>query len=352
MLIRDRLISDGGWIERKKVTCFNLYRPPTIKLGDPDKAERWLEHVHKVYPDGAAHIIPWLAQRRQYPEVKINHSLVLGGPPGIGKDTLLEPVKRAVGPWNFREATPKHFNEQFNPFVKAVILRISEAHDLGDSNRFAFYEATKNYMAAPPDVHTCNEKHLRQYAVLNCMGVIITTNHKSDGIYIPEDDRRHYVAWSLCVKEDLPDGYWNKLWRWYENGGFEHVAAYLTTLDISGFDPKAPPPKTPAFWEIVDACRAPEDAELADILDKLSNPDATTLAILARHAPDGLKEWLTDRKNRRAIPHRLERCGYVPVRNDNATDGFWKIDGRRQAVYALQNLSISKRLAAAAALTR
>ena len=28
MLIADRLISDGGWISRKGVTCFNLYRPP------------------------------------------------------------------------------------------------------------------------------------------------------------------------------------------------------------------------------------------------------------------------------------------------------------------------------------
>ena len=47
------------------------------------------------------------------------------------------------------------------------------------------------------------------------------------------------------------------------------------------FDPKAPPPKTPAFWDIVDANRAPEDAELADVLDKLGNPDATTLIQIA-----------------------------------------------------------------------
>jgi hypothetical protein len=26
--------------------------------------------------------------------------------------------------------------------------------------------------------------------------VIITTNHKTDGIYLEPDDRRHYVAWS------------------------------------------------------------------------------------------------------------------------------------------------------------
>ena len=33
MLIANRLISEGGWIERTGVTCFNLYRPPTIKPG-------------------------------------------------------------------------------------------------------------------------------------------------------------------------------------------------------------------------------------------------------------------------------------------------------------------------------
>jgi hypothetical protein len=76
------------------------------------------------------------------------------------------------------------------------------------------------------------------------------------------------------------EGYWNALWGWYEHGGFASVAAYLARLDISTFDPKAPPPKTPAFWDIVDANRVPEDAELADVLDEMENPDgpdATTL---------------------------------------------------------------------------
>ena len=35
--------------------------------------------------------------------IKVNHALVLGGEPGIGKDTLIEPVKGAVGPWNSRK---------------------------------------------------------------------------------------------------------------------------------------------------------------------------------------------------------------------------------------------------------
>jgi hypothetical protein len=144
---------------------------------------------------------------------------VLGGVSGIGKDTILEPVKRAIGPWNFSEVAPGDLFQTYNGYLKSVILRISEARDLGDVNRYSFYEHTKTLMAAPPDVRRCNEKYLREHSVFNVTGVIITTNHKTDGIYLPEDDRRHYVAWSPVTKESFPNDFWQNHWRWYENGG-------------------------------------------------------------------------------------------------------------------------------------
>jgi hypothetical protein len=49
MLIRDRLIAEGGWIRRNKVTCFNLYRPPTIVPGNADEAGLWLDHVNQSF---------------------------------------------------------------------------------------------------------------------------------------------------------------------------------------------------------------------------------------------------------------------------------------------------------------
>jgi hypothetical protein len=192
-----------------------------------------------------------------------------------------------------------------------------------------------------------DEKNLREHNVFNCTGVIITTNHKADGIYLPADDRRHFVAWSSRCKEDFGPEYWRTLWAWYRDGGTQDVAAYLAELDISAFDPKAPPPKTPAFWDIVDSNRAPEDAELADILDKLGNPDVTTLIRIVNEAVGDFELWIRDRKNRRAIPHRLEKCGYVPVRNDLADDGLWKLNGRRQVVYAKGTLSLAAQLEAA-----
>jgi hypothetical protein len=186
----------------------------------------------------------------------------------------------------------------------------------------------KVYTAAPPDVLRIDEKFKGEYYVPNCCGCIITSNHKSDGIYLPADDRRHYALWSPRTKENFPADYWPKFWRWLTGGGTEFVAHYLKTLDLSGWDAKAPPPKTQAFYEIVDANRAPEDAEMADVLDKLKRPDAVTLSQITARAQDKFKFWLEDRRNARKIPHRLEECGYVPVRNpDDKRDGLWYVSG-------------------------
>jgi Family of unknown function (DUF5906) len=260
-------------------------------------------------------------------------------------------VKHAIGPWNFAEVSPTQIMGRFNGFLKSVILRVSEARDLGDVDRFQFYDHMKAYTASPPDVLRVDEKHLREHSVLNCCGVIITSNHKADGIYLPPDDRRHLVAWSDLAKEEFSPAYWNDLWAWYGRGGFANVAAYLAWLDLSSFDPKAPPPKTPTFWDIVDANRAPEDAELADVLDEMGNPDATTLIRITDAAAGEIQAWLGDRKNRRAIPHRLEKCGYVPVRNGDAKDGCWKIRGARQVIYGKNTMPISDRFHAARKLT-
>jgi hypothetical protein len=352
MLIAGKLVAEGGWIERPECTILNLYRPPILKLGNPVLATPWLDHIRHIYPDDADHIVRWLAHRVQLPEQKINHALVLGGAQGIGKDTLLEPVKRAVGPWNTFEISPQHLLGPFNGFAKSVILRMNEAHDLGEMNRYQLYDHLKAYTATPPDVLRTNEKNLREHSVFNVCGVIITTNHKADGIYLPADDRRHFVAWSDLKKENFDEAYWNTLWSWYDNSGDGHVAAYLTSLDLSGFNAKAPPPKTPAFWDIVTASRSSEDSELADALDALGNPDAVTLLQVQNIAKGDFAVWLRDRKNRRAIPHRFEQCSYVPVRNDAAKDGDWKIGDTRQRIYGKAEISVRARLDAASRLTQ
>ena len=82
-------------------------------------------------------------------------------------------------------------------------------------------------------------------------------------------------------------------------------------------------------------------------------PEAITIDMITR-AVEGTETaaWIIDRRNRRIIPHRLEKCGYEPVRNDLAQDGLWKIGGKRQAVYAHNSLSTQERIKAARRLAQ
>ena len=70
LVVADKLISDGGWIERQGVSTFNLYRPPSITLGDAKKAKPWTDLVRKVYPDDADEIFNFFAHRGSGPRRK------------------------------------------------------------------------------------------------------------------------------------------------------------------------------------------------------------------------------------------------------------------------------------------
>ena len=87
------------------------------------------------------------------------------------------------------------------------------------------------------------------------------------------------------------------------------------------------------------------------MLDTLGNPSALTPKQLIAVANGGTAEWLMAHKTRRSIPHRLERCGYSQVRNKDAKDGYWLVDGTRQPVYAKSASSEHDRHKAAIALT-
>jgi hypothetical protein len=79
---------------------------------------------------------------------------------------------------------------------------------------------------------------------------------------------------------------------------------------------------------------------------------AKRLAMLQGQAdsgPNGIQAWLADRRNRRAIPHRLASCGYLSCLS-GTKDGRWIINGRRQVIYGRHDLTVAQRSAAAAAL--
>jgi Family of unknown function (DUF5906) len=345
-----RLIVKAGWIEHPGARLFNLYTPPVINGGDAAQAGRWIDLVKFVYPDSWFHLINWFAHRTQFPGVKINHALVLGGSTRIGKDTILEPLRHAVGYPNTQATPPTALLGRFNGFFETVVLIVSEARDLGDINRYQLYDHLKQYIAAPPETILIDKKNISEYAILNRVGLVFTTNHE-DGLYIPPDDARFHCNWSPRVKDDFTDEFWFEFHKWYAEGGIAHVASYLKTLDVSLFNPKSPPPHTEAFRAMVDAGRSSETSEFADLIEKLDRPHGVVITMLMYRADEDMRFWLKDRKNKKNIGRRLSDCGYKPFRNPDTDDGLWRVQDKRQVVYCRADISEREKFVAARRLT-
>jgi hypothetical protein len=196
---------------------------------------------------------------------------------------------------------------EWNGYLCSVVLRISEARDMGEVNRYALYEKMKTILAAPPPMHWIQTKYIPNYYAPNVTNTIITTNYGHDGLYLPPDDGRHHINNTEVRREDFPEGFSMSIGPGRSRRA-ANVVAYLRGYDLSRFNPKAPPRKTAAFWGMVGAGVAPEVSELNDAIDRLGarnaaggaatapcGPEVFTLAMLRAWPPpyERSASWLT-----------------------------------------------------------
>ncbi len=165
-------------------------------------------------------------------------------------------------------------------------------------------------------------------------GVIITTNHLANGIYIPEDDRRYDVIDCATMQdmglsnEDKRRDYFTELWDWFYDDGASHIAAYLHEHDISKFNASNGQRKTDAHKTVV-AGGMHGDQWLDDILDDMSYPKAVRSDwIITKAIANGEKEGDVKRK----LVNSMGRSGYAMHRSDRK-DGRWKINSKIATVY-------------------
>lgn len=326
---------DGELVSVPGAAVFNSYRRPTIELGDARLAQPFVEHVRRLFPKpgDADQFLDYMAHRAQVPWEKPRFALLLAGGQGTGKDTAVEFCCPAIGHWNVANIDPAALDSAFNEFVTATLVRISEAANLHEMSRWAFNERAKVLIAGSPDHCNVNPKYGQKYSVRMHCGVIITTNHLSTGIYIPEDDRRYDILECATLAEmgienaDVRKEYFADLWSWFVNGGSHHVAALLHERDIAGFSANNGQRKTAAHATVV-ASGMDTDEWLADIIDELDQPAALRADfVLARAEAAGEKRTDIQRKLKPAIA----RLGYRVHVNRAAKDGRWRF-GKKHAV--------------------
>jgi len=132
-------------------------------------------------------------------------------------------------------------------------------------------------------------------------------------ITISTEDRRWFCLWAECEK--LPEAEAVGLWNWYKNrGGFEAVAHYLATRDVSAFNPSAPPPMTEAKAIMTEQGQSMAEAFIVDLIERkqgdfargvVASPFTLLCDRLQGLAPPGTKIPPA------ALMHALKACRWV-----------------------------------------
>lgn len=317
-IIPDIFIDANGWRPAPGRRIYNKYLPPPQLSGDAALAGPWIEHVKKLWPDPQEHefFFDFCAHMVQEPEVKCNAAIVLSGTQGIGKDAALMPVKAAVGNWNTKNIDPDELFSPYKPWLETLMLVVDEVRPTKDEHHASTaYNILKPMIVAPPDTLPLNDKYAKLRHIINRLRVFITTNDWMS-MYIPPEDRRMFIMHSqLPQKWHEAEGrprYFNELFAWFEGGGINHCAAWLSARDLSAFDPKAQVARTAGWGAVAASWGEPEDA-VAWVLDRLGSPDAVLGQELVDPQFDHHEEVAGMLKSPRKIAHRMTKAGYVQV---------------------------------------
>ena len=337
-IIKDIFIDSNGWRPAQGRRIYNKYLPPPELVGSADAAEPWITHVKKLWPDPTEHefFFDFCAHMVQHPEVKCNAAIVLSGTQGIGKDAALMPVKAAVGNWNTKNIDPDELFSPYKPWLETLMLVVDEVRPTKDEHHASTaYNILKPMIVAPPDTLPLNDKYAKLRHIINRLRVFITTNDWMS-MYIPPEDRRMFIMHSHLPQKwherEGNAGYFNDLFAWFEEGGINHVAAWLTTRTLAHFDPKAQVARTAGWGAVAASWGEPEDA-IAWVIDHLGSPDVVLGQELVNPQFDHHEEVANMLKSPRKISHRMNRAGYVqvPVQKtpDNTSDRWvFRKDGK------------------------
>ncbi len=283
----------------------------------PGDVSIWLRHVERLIPIEfeREHLLNALAHKVQYPGHKINHAILMGGNPGCGKDTLFAPFFWAIGgatKTNCSLVKNEDITSQWGYSLECEVMEIAELRQTEAKDRRALENQLKPIIAAPPELLPVNRKGLHPYMALNRVFVVAFSNERA-AITIPSEDRRWFCLWADLPR--LPEEDAVALWNWYQHrGGFQAVAHYLHTRDVSAWNPTAPPPMTEAKAIMVEHGMSTAESMLVDMMQRrvgdfaagvIGAPFHPLCDRLQAHMPAGVKV------PQAALFHALKEAGWV-----------------------------------------
>jgi Family of unknown function (DUF5906) len=231
---------------------FNEWTPPIFARFPVSAADvkPWLDHLLYVLkaPNEVELFIRWCAFLVQYPDDKPNWAWLIMSLAGVGKDTMIEPMRVALGRDNVQPFDFTKLGGAHNYFVKCKLLIASEIaqHD-NTREAKANFDHFKVFTTRPPETLTVNPKRLPPYQIPNRCGVMLFSNEPNPVAFDRSDRRLHVLS---CL--DVPPrdaAYYQGLHDWLTNqDGATLIANYLEHVTLSQADIhelKGPAPMTP-----------------------------------------------------------------------------------------------------------
>lgn len=260
--------------ERNGIRFANTWNDSTEIQGHEGDVTPYLRHFDVMgWTKHREHILQYFAFTIRHQDQKINHMMILGSLEGAGKDWLLTPLIKALGN-NSITINGEDLASTFNGYLLGhKHVHINEV-ELGDHREaMAITAKLKPLSTAPPHTLMVNQKGIKPIPISNLVSATMTTNSPVP-IKLPQASRRVFALWSDFNPRDeeenmLPQWleYWKGMWHWMNNGGAEAVVWYLRNkVDLSAFNPGAPPPVTEFLRDIRESSVSPVVAGLQALI--------------------------------------------------------------------------------------
>jgi hypothetical protein len=254
-------------IDRQGARILNIWKDGGIVAveGDPSI---WLEHLRYLVPSEPERkwVLQYLAHLVQRPAIKIKSAIVLQSRQGVGKNILVQSIKRMFHENDVRELYGGILGERWQ--AELGNARLVALDELQIDDLKAAYNRLKRWTTE--ETQSVERKGVDAFSVRTPRGLIIMTNsHKP--MAIEHDDRRLFICNIEAAKQDRT--YYAKL---HDVGlSDESIAAFkhfLLGVDLTDFDANAEPPLTGAKSELIRASASVPEQIIMELRENGSAP--------------------------------------------------------------------------------
>lgn len=230
---------------------------PRLARSDADRAKlgevlaAFRDIIANGNPEYFEYLLNWLAHAVQRPHKKIGTALVLCGPPGAGKNLMIDFVAQKIfgNELHVTLTSMDQLTQQFNALQENKLLFI-----LNEVKAQSFAHADKIKSLITDKYQTIEPKHKEQKVALNPSNHIIMSNH--DFVVRIEIGDRRYAC--IHVTDPRSSRYYRRLARQVlKREVAELLLGMLMQRDISDWDPKAIPETRLRIDNTIRALSAP-----------------------------------------------------------------------------------------------